>query len=308
MINFEKQSKLGEGTYGVVYKAIDKRNGQVVALKKIRLEQEQDGISQTSLREIAVLRELHHPNVIELKEYVCTPGKLSLVFEYMDRDLRRFLDNCRTPLNPDVIKSYAYQIIAGICYCHCHRIIHRDLKPQNILLNAQGLIKIGDFGLARVFSIPLRDYTPSVVTLWYRPPELLLGGTRYSLPLDMWSVGAILAEIVTRQPLFPGDSEFDEVQRIFSILGTPTDQEWPGVSQFPDYNAHCRTFYQRRDLATVMPGADPLLIDLISRLLIYDPAYRLSAIDALNHPYFNNLDSRVKQVCYPTEINPPMAI
>ena len=236
--NYQKQEKLGEGTYGVVYKAIDKRTGDVVALKKIRLEQEEEGIPATSIREISILKELHHPNIVDLREVINSQGKLTLVFEYLDKDLKRFLDSQHNPPPPNLIQSYAYQILCGLCYCHCHRIIHRDMKPQNLLLNRQGLIKICDFGLARAFTIPLRNYTHEVVTLWYRAPEILFGSQLYSLPVDIWSTGCIIAEMITKKPLFPGDSEIDELFSIFKILGTPTEDNFPGVTDFPAYSLY----------------------------------------------------------------------
>ena len=300
--NYEKQSKLGEGTYGVVYKAIDKRTGETVALKRIKLDHEDEGIPPTTVREISILKELNHPNVVRLNEVVNSQGKITLVFEYLDKDLKSFLSKQSHSLDPLLIKSYSYQILAGLCYCHCHRIIHRDMKPENLLLNRRGLIKICDFGLARAFTIPLRNYTHEVVTLWYRPPEILLGSKSYSLPVDIWSVGCIIAQMFTRQPLFPGDSEIDELYKIFQILGTPNEKIWPEVTQLPSYKP---TFPQWRaqNLESVLNCHDPLLVDLISQMLRYDPASRITARDALDHPYFNDLPSDVKSF-KPTEIEP----
>lgn len=303
MLNYQKQEKLGEGTYGVVFKAIDKRTNQVVALKRIRLDQEEEGIPPTSIREISILKELHHPNVVGLNEVINSQGKLTLVFEYLEYDLKKFLDSQRVPLKPDLIKSYTYQILAGLCYCHCHRIIHRDMKPQNLLINKLGLIKLADFGLARAFTIPLRNYTHEVITLWYRPPEILLGSKFYSLPVDIWSTGAIVAEMISRKPLFPGDSEIDELFSIFKILGTPTEETWPGVTELPSYSSTFPKF-RKRNLADILPGADPLAIDLIEKMLIYDPAKRISAKDALDHPYFADLNPEIKAKCRPVEIEP----
>lgn len=303
-INYQKQEKLGEGTYGVVYKAIDKRTGDVVALKRIRLEQEEEGIPATSIREISILKELHHPNIVDLREVINSQGKLTLVFEYLDKDLKKFLDSQRSPLQPNLIQSYAYQILCGLCYCHCHRIIHRDMKPQNLLLNRQGLIKLCDFGLARAFTIPLRNYTHEVVTLWYRAPEILLGSQLYSLPVDIWSTGCIIAEMITKKPLFPGDSEIDELYSIFKILGTPTDEDFPGISQLPAYSPKFPQWHAK-NLADILPDADPLAVDLISKMLVYDPAKRISAKAALDHPYFNSLSKELKEKCRPVEIDPP---
>lgn len=302
ILNYQKLEKLGEGTYGVVFKASDKRTGEIVALKRIRLEQEEEGIPPTSIREISILQELHHPNVVGLKEVINSQGKLTLVFEYLDMDLKKYLDTQRAPASPILIKSYAYQILCGLCYCHCHRIIHRDMKPQNLLLDKAGMIKIGDFGLARAFTIPLRNYTHEVITLWYRPPEILLGSKFYSLPVDMWSTGAIIAEMITRHPLFPGDSEIDELFSIFKILGTPTEETWPGVSEFPSYSSTFPKF-RRKKLSDVIRNADPLVLDLIEKMLEYDPAKRISAKEALEHPYFNELSPEIKSQFRPVEID-----
>lgn len=303
LANYLKVEKLGEGTYGVVYKAIDKRTNETYALKKILLEQEEEGIPATSVREISILKDLKHPNIVDLKEVINTRGKLVLVFEYLDMDLRKFLDTQRKPMAPMLIKSYTYQILAGLCYCHCQRIIHRDMKPQNLLLNRAGLIKLADFGLARAFTIPLREYTHEVVTLWYRAPEILLGSSFYSIGVDIWSVGCIVAEMFTGHVLFQGDSEVDQIYSIFEILGTPTEEVWPEVTQLPEYKPSF-TKWPRRDLTEVIPTADPLALDLIEKMLIYDPAHRISAKAALDHPYFDDLPQTVKDACRPVEIEP----
>ncbi|CAL1281971.1 unnamed protein product, partial [Larinioides sclopetarius] len=203
------------GTYGVVYKGKHKKTGRIVALKKIRIENEDEGVPSTALREISSLKELKHPNIVGLLEVVMQESRLYLVFEFLSMDLKKYLDSI-----PDIyifvsFQSYLYQILDGILYCHRRRIIHRDLKPQNLLIDQQGAIKIADFGLARAFGIPVRVYTHEVVTLWYRAPEVLLGSPRYSTPIDIWSIGCIFAEMANKAPLFRGDSEIDQLYRIF---------------------------------------------------------------------------------------------
>ena len=305
-VNYEKISKLGEGTYGAVFKGRDKRTGQEVAIKCIKLEQEEEGIPPTSIREISILKELNHPNIVKLIEVINAQGELTLVFEYLHYDMRKFLDRRakqRSPLPPMIVKSYAYQIIAGLCYCHCHRIIHRDMKPQNLLMDESGkFVKICDFGLARAFTVPLRDYTHEVVTLWYRAPEILLGSKFYSLPIDIWSTGCIIAEMITMQPLFPGDAEIDQLFKIFKVLGTPTEQNFPDCTQLPAYSS---TFpkWAPKNLADVIPGAEPLALDLIAQMLRYDPATRISAKAALDHPWFSDLPEQAKAACRPIEID-----
>jgi serine/threonine protein kinase len=302
LANYQRLEKLGEGTYGIVYKATDKRNGDLVALKCIHLEQEREGIPATSIREISILKELHHPNVVDLREVINAEGKLTLVFEYLDYDLKKFLDMQKAPLPEKLVKSYAYQIIAGLCYCHCHRIIHRDMKPQNLLINQVGYIKLADFGLARAFTIPLRAYTHEVVTLWYRAPEVLLGSKLYSVPIDIWSTGCIIAEMMTKKALFPGDSEVDELFSIFRVLGTPTEETFPGVTQLPAFST---TFpkWRPKNLADLLHGISPAGVDLIQKMLQYDPAARISAKAALDHPYFDDLAPEMKAKCRPVEID-----
>ncbi|EIW69024.1 CMGC/CDK/CDC2 protein kinase [Tremella mesenterica] len=285
--NYTKLEKVGEGTYGVVYKARD-IHGNFVALKKIRLEAEDEGVPSTSIREISLLKELSQDdNIVKLLDIVHSEAKLYLVFEFLDLDLKKYMDTIgdKDGLGPAMVKKFTWQLIKGLYYCHAHRILHRDLKPQNLLINKEGNLKIADFGLARAFGIPLRTYTHEVVTLWYRAPEVLLGSRHYSTAIDMWSVGCIFAEMAMRQPLFPGDSEIDEIFRIFRILGTPNDDIWPGVQSLPDYKP---TFPQwhSQDLSTMVRGLDEHGIDLLNLTLIYDPAHRISAKRALQHPYF----------------------
>jgi serine/threonine protein kinase len=301
LVNYQRLEKLGEGTYGVVYKARDTRTGGLVALKCIRLDQEEEGIPPTSIREISILRELHHPNIVDLREVINSQGKLTLVFECLDYDLKRFLDMQKGALPANLIKSYAYQMVAGLCYCHCHRIIHRDMKPQNLLINQRGFIKLADFGLARAFTIPLRNYTHEVITLWYRPPEILLGSKFYSLGIDMWSTGCIIAEMMMMKPIFPGDSEIDELFSIFRVLGTPTEETLPGITQLPAFS---ETFpkWRAKNLAELIPNTESAGVDLVRQMLSYDPAKRISSKAALDHPYFNDLAPEMKAKCRPIEI------
>ncbi|KAJ3378177.1 Cyclin-dependent kinase catalytic subunit [Entophlyctis sp. JEL0112] len=256
---YEKIEKIGEGTYGVVYKARDRANGSIVALKKIRLETEDEGVPSTAIREISLLKELRHPNVVRLLDIVHNDAKLYLIFEFLDLDLKKYMDSVKDqPLGPSLIRV--------------------------VLIDQHGVLKLADFGLARAVGIPLRTYTHEVVTLWYRSPEILLGSRHYSAAVDMWSIGCIFAELALKQPLFPGDSEIDEIFRIFRVLGTPDEEIWPGVSQLPDYKS---TFPQWRPkpLTEVVPTLDRYGIELLAQLLTYDPASRISAKRALQHPY-----------------------
>jgi cyclin-dependent kinase len=195
MERYQKMEKIGEGTYGVVYKAKDRVTGEIIALKKIRLEAEDEGIPSTAIREISLLKELQHPNIVRLYDVVHTERKLTLVFEFLDQDLKKYLDVCDSGLGLPILKSFLYQLLTGVAYCHHHRVLHRDLKPPNLLINREGQLKLADFGLARAFGIPVRSYTHEVVTLWYRAPDVLMGSRKYSTPVDIWSVGCIFAEM-----------------------------------------------------------------------------------------------------------------
>ncbi|KAJ1821996.1 Cyclin-dependent kinase catalytic subunit [Coemansia sp. RSA 2675] len=281
-----KLDKVGEGTYGVVYKARDLQTGKIVAMKKIRLEGDDEGVPSTAIREISLLKELQHDNIVRLLDIVYSAAKLYLVFEFLDLDLKKYMDTVGPGgLTPDQIKSYMFQLIKGLAFCHSHRTLHRDLKPQNLLIDRAGMLKIADFGLGRAFGVPLRIYTHEVVTLWYRSPEILMGSRHYSIGMDMWSVGCIFAEMVQRKPLFPGDSEIDEIFKIFRILGTPTVEVWPDVTSLPDYKPSFPK-WQAKSLTSLLPSLEPNGIDLLKRMLTYDPALRISAKQALAHPYF----------------------
>jgi len=282
---YEKVQKIGEGTYGVVYKARDRKEPRFVALKKIRLEHEDEGVPSTAIREISILKELDHPNIVKLLDVENLPNKLYLVFEYLDQDLKKYMDSI-TAFEPSLVKSYTRQLLDGLLFCHKRRILHRDLKPQNLLIDRKGYLKLADFGLARAVCIPVRPYTHEVITLWYRPPEILLGSQDYSMPVDIWSAGCIFAEMLAKRPLFPGDSEIDELFRIFRTLGTPTEDTWRGCTALPDFKQNFPKWV-KQDLHKIITGADPAAIDLLEHMLIYEPAKRISAKSALHHHYFN---------------------
>ena len=258
--------------------------------QRIRLEVEDEGIPSTTLREIAVLRQLRHPNIVELNDVVQSEGRLYLVFEFVDKDLKKYFEASEGPLSWQLIKSYTHQLLAGLEYCHVRGVMHRDLKPQNILVSRDGRLKIADFGLARAFVPPIRPFTHEVVTLWYRPPEILLGCKTYALPVDMWAVGTILAEMVTKRPLFPGDSEIDEIFKIFRVLGTPSEETWPGVTSLQDWNDSFPV-WPSLAVSRLVPGLCDAGIDLLENMMQIDPKRRLSALEAMKHPYFADLNN-----------------
>merc|ERR1719486_1167380 len=289
MEQYEKLEKVGEGTYGVVYKAQD-GDGRIYALKTIRLEAEDEGIPSTAIREISLLKELQHPNIVRLCDVIHTERKLTLVFEFLDQDLKKLLDMCDGGLDPESTRSFLVQLLRGIAHCHHHRVLHRDLKPQNLLINLKGALKLADFGLARAFGIPVRSYTHEVVTLWYRAPDVLMGSRKYSTPVDIWSVGCIFAEMINGRSLLPGSTDQDQLIKIFKTLGTPTEVSWPNVAELPDWKPDF-PMYPAQPWKQITPNLEDDGLDLLEQLLQYDPNQRISGKAALNHRYFQAGDN-----------------
>merc|ERR1719326_1126407 len=201
----------------------------------MKIGNREDGVPSTAIREIAILKHLSHENVVQLIDLFCKPGELVLVFEVAESDLKKHMKAQGGSMQPTQVKDFAHQLLLGMEFCHANRIIHRDLKPQNLLIDTNLRLKIADFGLARAYVVPVPKYTHEVVTVWYRAPEILLGSALYSVPVDIWSVGCIIAEMATGAPLFAGDSEIDTLFKIFQKLGTPTEQMGPGISDLPDF-------------------------------------------------------------------------
>jgi len=292
---FEKLAKIGEGTYGIVYKAKDKLTGDILALKKIRLETEDEGIPSTAIREIALLKQLQHGNIVRLYDVVHTEKRLTLVFEFLDKDLKKHMTTSGDKgLKLQQCKSFLYQLCDGLHYCHKSHVLHRDLKPQNLLISNDGQLKLADFGLARSFGIPVRSLTHEVITLWYRPPDVLMGSKHYSTSVDMWSVGCIFAEMLTGRPLFPGASDKDQLHKIFQTLGTPNLESWPEMEKLPQYNPDFPLF-EATDLGKLFPMLDSKGTSLLIGFLQYDPEQRISANDAMNHEYLADIRKRYKK-------------
>jgi len=294
MEQYEKLEKVGEGTYGVVYKAQD-GDGQIYALKTIRLEAEDEGIPSTAIREISLLKELQHPNIVRLCDVIHTERKLTLVFEFLDQDLKKLLDMQEGGLDAATTKSFLFQLLRGVAYCHQHRVLHRDLKPQNLLISRDGALKLADFGLARAFGIPVRSYTHEVVTLSYRAPDVLMGSRKYSTPVDIWSVGCIFAEMANGRPLFPGNTDQDQLQRIFKVLGTPNETMWPSCVELPDWK-HDYTVFPPVEWSTVVPNAEDSGVELLQKMLQYDPNQRVSGKAAMDSDYFRDLSDSIKKM------------
>ena len=246
----------------------------------------------TAIREISILKQLHHPNIVNLLDLIHGEKKLYLVFEFLNHDLKKYLNLNNGPLEPKIVKSYLYQILLAIKYCHSKRILHRDLKPQNLLIDKNGIIKVGDFGLARAFGIPIKTLTPEILTLWYRAPEILLGQKEYSTPIDIWSIGLIFYEMAHRKPLFAGDCEIDQIFKIFQIFGTPNESNWPGITKLPEFKLTFPQF-KPKGLNSCNCNIDHIGMDLLSQMIQLDPCRRISAKQALNHPFFDDLDKNL---------------
>ncbi|XP_058102222.1 cyclin-dependent kinase G-2 isoform X2 [Magnolia sinica] len=232
---FERLNKIDEGTYGVVYRAKDKKTGEIVALKKVKMEKEREGFPLTSLREINILLSFYHPSIVDVKEVVVGSSldSIFMVMEYMEHDLKGLMETMKQPFSQSEVKCLMLQLLEGVKYLHDNWVLHRDLKTSNLLLNNRGELKICDFGLSRQYGSPLKPYTHLVVTLWYRAPELLLGAKQYSTAIDMWSLGCIMAELLAKEPLFNGKTEFDQLDKIFRTLGTPSAKIWPEFVELP---------------------------------------------------------------------------
>ncbi|CAD5115771.1 DgyrCDS4715 [Dimorphilus gyrociliatus] len=233
--DFQKLNTIGEGTYGVVYRAKDCSTNEIVALKRIRMEKERDGIPISGLREINILLHVRHENVVRLKEVVVGQNldSIFLCMEYCEQDLAGLLDYMPKPFSEAEVKCIILQVLNGLSYLHHRFIIHRDLKVSNLLMTDKGRVKIADFGLARKFGIPKKPLTPNVVTLWYRAPELLLQSEDQTTAIDMWASGCILGELLAHKPLLPGRSETEQIALIIEMFGTPNNNIWPGFSDLP---------------------------------------------------------------------------
>nr|XP_054599849.1 cyclin-dependent kinase 15 isoform X2 [Nothobranchius furzeri] len=227
--------KLGEGVFASVYKGISRINGQLVALKVIRMKTE-EGVPFTAIREASLLKRLKHANIVLLHDIIHTRETLTLVFEYVQTDLAQYMTQHPGGLHSHNVRIFMFQLLRALSYIHGRRILHRDLKPHNLLISYLGELKLADFGLARSKSIPSQTFSSAVVTLWYRPPDVLLGSTDYSTALDMWGAGCIFIEMLQGSPAFAGGTdELEQLQIIWKVLGVPSEDNWPGVSLLPNY-------------------------------------------------------------------------
>ncbi|KAL5490784.1 hypothetical protein EMCRGX_G015968 [Ephydatia muelleri] len=271
----------GEGTYGIVYRARDIKSGEIVALKKIRMEREKEGLPVCSVREITLLMGLRHKNIVELTDVVVGREleNMFLVMKFCEQDLASLIDNMNSPFTESQVK---------------------DLKVSNLLLTDKGCLKIADFGLARTVGVPAKPLTPKVVTLWYRGPELLFGAETYSIALDMWSVGCIFGELLNNKPLLPGTSELHQVELIVNLLGTPNDTIWPGFSSFSVPSKVTLKQQPYNNLKQMFHWLSEAGDKLLNDFLTYNPARRVTARKARRSVYFREKPLPVEPELMPT--------
>ncbi|XP_053462728.1 cyclin-dependent kinase 9-like [Nycticebus coucang] len=297
---YEKLAKIGQGTYGVVFKAKHRQTGRKVALKKVLMDNQQAGFPITALREIKILQLLKHENVVNLIE-ICRSkpspnngwrGSIYLVLDLCEHDLAGLLGNVLVKFTLSEIKRVMQMLLNGLYYLHRNKILHRDMKAANVLITRDGVLKLADFGLARAFSLaknrqPNR-YTNRVVTLWYRPPELLLGARDYGPPIDLWGAGCIMAEMWIRSPIMQGHTEQHQLALISQLCGSITPEVWPNVDRHELYGKLELVKGQKRKVKDRLRPyvRDPHALDLIDKLLVLDPAQRVDSDDALDHDFF----------------------
>ncbi|KDR85149.1 hypothetical protein GALMADRAFT_260848 [Galerina marginata CBS 339.88] len=288
--SYERLNQIEEGSYGVVFRARDKQSGDIVALKKLKLDEEKNGFPITALREIYALMSCRHENVVGIREVVVgdTLTQVFVVMDFIEHDLKSLLTVMPSPFLQSEIKTLMLQLLSAVNHCHDNWILHRDLKTSNLLMNNRGTIKVADFGLARRYGDPVGvgGLTQLVVTLWYRAPEILMGATTYSTAIDMWSVGCIFAELLLKEPLFQAQGELELLSMIFKLLGPPTNNSWPDYSSLPLAKTISLPSPQPHQFRQKFQYLTSAGLDLLISMLTYDPELRITAADALHHPYF----------------------
>lgn len=280
--------RLGQGAFGEVHLCIDSLNDQYVAIKNVRIVSRESGIPVAVFREMESLRQLSSSGLVtELLDVYPDEKNLCLVLEYLPSDLAEIISQSKEFISRPRIKALSYMLLEAISYCHQNKIIHRDIKPANILISGNGKLKLGDFGLARIFN-PTKygSMSHQVSTRWYRAPELLFASRNYCQAVDIWSAGAVIAELILLNPMFPGNNDIDQMFRVFQIMGSPTPDVWPGVESLPDFSKIFFPDMKPIDFRIIMSNAHPNDIEFVKLLLVLDPKKRITANDARNHQYF----------------------
>lgn len=292
---YNKKQKLGEGTYSQLFNAENPETGEIVILKYIHTDQNMEGISSSSLREISILKYADHPNIVKLLDVFHEQNKIALVLEQMYTDLNRFINTGKS-IKMDLIRSYSFQLLAGVYYLHYNGIIHGDIKPKNILLNKAGFIKLCDFGTSCYYHHPIMYSHENVKLHWYQPPEILIGVPTYDHGYDVWCCGCVIAEMILHAPLFGGDSCIQQLILILNKMGLPSESEWPDLYKYVDQSS-LNAKEQTKTFDTLFEGTDPDLKDLVKKLLTLNPKNRISAKDALQHPFFDPIREALSTSC-----------
>ncbi|KAL6422128.1 hypothetical protein ACFW04_010877 [Cataglyphis niger] len=274
--------QIGEGAQGLVLKAHDVFRDKEVALKKILIKRTEDGLPVSIIREVKSLQQLEHPYVVVLLDAFPNGLDFIMVFEYMPTGLWEVLRDADISLTMGQIKTYMKMLLEGMAYVHGKHIIHRDLKPANLLISAEGILKIADFGLSRLmWQDSTKPYSHQVATRWYRAPELLYGARYYTSAIDVWSIGCIFGEMLNNSPLFPGETDIEQLAIVLKYLGSPTSESWPGLTSLPDYNKISFPYHKGTTWENIIQDAQPEAIDLIRQILIYNSSKRLTAEQVL---------------------------
>ncbi|KAI9792071.1 MAG: TFIIH complex serine/threonine-protein kinase subunit kin28 [Peltula sp. TS41687] len=290
-----KDKKIGEGTYANVYLGhLRDDPSKKVAIKKIKvLADARKGLSMDAIREVKFLQELSHPNIIALQSVFTSKNQnLNLVLEYLPLgDLEGLIkDGDGVRYGAADVKAWMGMLGRAVWFCHENSVLHRDIKPNNLLIAADGEVKLADFGLARSFSDPYPYMTPQVITRWYRPPELLFGARHYSGAVDVWSMGCVFAELILRTPFLPGNTDVHQLDLICSACGTPSESNWPGVSRLPDYvkfsTDKVRPVQGPEHFKGLFSTAGPLGVELLMSMLSLDPRKRMTARQILEHGWW----------------------
>ncbi|XP_026191336.1 cyclin-dependent kinase-like 5 [Cyclospora cayetanensis] len=284
---------VGEGAYGVVLKCCNKETGEVVAIKSFKWMSDSNRLEKTIAREVTYLKKLRHENIVWLIEAFKRKERLHLVFEFVDKNLMEIIEASPGGVDEETVRICMWQLVRALKHCHANRIVHRDIKPENLLLNPKTrALKLCDFGFARCMDAVTAVLTSYVATRWYRAPELLTGGLEYGAPVDLWAAGCIMGELIDQQPLFPGDSDIDQLYKIQLVLGPITEEQARALSVSPRYS-HIKfpPLPPPEGLRNRYAGRfDRVALDFLQRLLTLEPQGRMTAAEALEHPYIRHLE------------------